>query len=128
MNESTWAHGFSEEEGILSNDILLDYMMYQTSGGLYKTSIFKSFGGFKTNIKLTFGYELLLRLTHNGVKIMTVPKIGYTHVNLREDSLFYTYRNDETNKIDETESKFWLDTAKREFFFKNQREVEYRKV
>lgn len=128
MNESTWAHGFSSEEGILTNDLLLDYLVYQTSGGLYKTTLLKENKGFKTNMKVTFGYELLLRLTHNGARIMTVPKVGYIHVNLRGDSLFDQYRNSEENKIDEMESKFWLDTAKREFFFKNQREVNYKKT
>ena len=56
---------------------------------------------------------------------MTVPRIGYQHVNMREDSLFWSYRNDENKKLLENEVKFWLDTAKKEFFFKNKREVNY---
>ena len=80
---------------------------------------------FKENIKLTFGYEFFLRLTHNGVKILTVPRIGYQHVNFREDSLFWKYKNDETSKLSENEVKFWLETAKKEFFFKNNREINY---
>jgi hypothetical protein len=79
---------------------------------------------FKDNIKLTFSYEFLLRLTHNGVAIMTVPKIGYQHVNFREDSLFWSYQN-EGSKLSENEAKFWLETSKKEFFFKNKRDVEY---
>ncbi len=79
----------------------------------------------KDNMKLTFSYELFLRLTHNGVKIMTVPRIGYQHVNFREDSLFWNYKNEETSKLSEKEVKFWLETAKKEFFFKNKREVIY---
>ena len=70
---------------------------------------------------------VLLRLTHNGVKIFTVPRIGYQHVNFREDSLFWSFKNDENNKLEEDEVKFWLDTAKKEFFFKNKREVKYEK-
>jgi hypothetical protein len=80
---------------------------------------------FKENIKLTFSYEFLLRLTHNGVKIMSVPKIGYKHVTLREDSLFWLYKNNEDSKLKEGEVRFWLDTAKKEFFFKNKRDVKY---
>ena len=124
-NESVWAYGFSDTQGFLDNEVLLEYQNYQTSGGLYKTQVIKDNGGFKNNIKLTFSYEFLLRLTHNGVKIMSIPRIGYRHVNLREDSLFWSYKNDEKNKLDEKEVKFWLDTAKKEFFFKNKREVNY---
>jgi len=124
-NESMWAYGFTEKQGFLDNEVLLDYQNYQTSGGLYKTSVIKENGSFKENIKLTFSYEFLLRLTHNGVKIMSVPKIGYKHLNLREDSLFWLYKNDENSKLKENEVKFWLDTAKKEFFFKNKRDVKY---
>lgn len=124
-NESMWAYGFTEKQGFLDNEVLLDYQNYQTSGGLYKTSVIKENGSFKENIKLTFSYEFLLRLTHNGVKIMSVPKIGYKHLNLREDSLFWIYKNDENSKLKENEVKFWLDTAKKEFFFKNKRDVNY---
>ena len=124
-NESMWAYGFTEKQGFLDNEVLLDYQNYQTSGGLYKTSVIKENGSFKENIKLTFSYEFLLRLTHNGVKIMSVPKIGYKHLNLREDSLFWLYKNDEISKLKENEVKFWLDTAKKEFFFKNKRDVKY---
>jgi hypothetical protein len=123
-NESTWAYGFSERQGFLDNEVLLDFQNYQTSGGLYKTQVIKDNGLFKDNIKLTFSYELLLRLTHNGVAIMTIPKIGYQHVNFREDSLFWSYQN-EGSKLSENEAKFWLETSKKEFFFKNKRDVEY---
>jgi hypothetical protein len=124
-NESVWAYGFSENQGYLDNEILLDFQNYQISGGVYKTDVIKDNGSLKDNIKLTFGYEFLLRLTHNGVKIMSIPKIGYQHVNFREDSLFWNYKNDETFKLSENEVKFWLDAAKREFFFKNKRELNY---
>ncbi len=124
-NESMWAYGFTEKQGFLDNEVLLDYQNYQTSGGLYKTEVIKENGLFKENIKLTFSYEFLLRLTHNGVKIMSVPKIGYKHVNLREDSLFWLYKNNDESKLKEKEVRFWLDTAKKEFFFKNKRDVKY---
>jgi hypothetical protein len=124
-NESVWAYGFTETQGYLDNEVLLEYQNYQTSGGLFKTEVIKENGSLKDNLKLTFSYELLLRLTHNGVKIMGVPKIGYQHVNFRENSLFWSYKNDDTMKLTEDEVKFWLDTAKKEFFFKNKREIIY---
>ena len=124
-NESTWAYGFTEKQGVLDNEVLLDFQNYQISGGLYKTQVIKDNGSLKENIKLTFGYEFLLRLTHNNIKVMTVPRVGYQHLNFREDSLFWLYKNDETNKVSEDEAKFWLETAKKEFFFKNKRDVNY---
>jgi hypothetical protein len=124
-NESAWAYGFTELQGFIDNEVLLEFQNYQTSGGLYRTQVIKDNGSLKENIKLSFSYEFLLRLTHNGVRVMTVPRIGYQHVNMREDSLFWSYRNDENKKLLENEVKFWLDTAKKEFFFKNKREVNY---
>ena len=124
-NESVWAYGFTNDQGFLDNDTLLDFLNFQTSGGLFKTEVIKENGMFKENIKMTFTYEFLLRLTNNDVKIMTVPRIGYQHVNFREDSLFWLYKNNESHQMTEDEVKFWIDTAKKEFFFKNKREVNY---
>lgn len=122
-NDSIWAYGFTDRQGYLDNEVLLEYQNYQITGGLYKTDVIKKNGGLKDNIKLTFGYEFLLRLSHNGVIIMGVPRIGYRHVNFRDDSLFWLYKNDEGQKLSEKEVKFWLDTAKKEFFYTNKREI-----
>lgn len=124
-NESAWAYGFSEIQGFIDNEVLLDFQNYQISGGLFRTKVIKENGSFKENIKLTFGYELLLRLTHNGVRILVVPKVGYQHTNFRQDSLFWNFKNNDETKLKEDEVKFWLETAKKEFFFKNKREVNY---
>jgi hypothetical protein len=124
-NESTWAYGFTNEQGYLDNEVLMDFQNYQISGGLYRTQVIKDNGMLKENIKLTFGYEFLLRLTQNNVKILTVPKIGYQHVNFREDSLFWLYKNNDDTKLSEKEVKFWVETAKKEFFFKTKRDVTY---
>ena len=124
-NESAWAYGFTELQGFIDNEVLLEFQNYQISGGLYRTKVIKDNGSLKSNIKLTFGYEFLLRLTHNGVRVMTVPRVGYQHVNFRENSLFWGFKNNEDSKLSEPEVKFWLDTAKKEFFFKNKRDVTY---
>ena len=88
-NEATFAASFNVEIGILTNELLNEYQNFQSSGMVFKKSLVENFGGFKPSQKLTFVYEFLLRLTHNGVKIMTIPKIGYKHINLREDSIFW---------------------------------------
>ena len=124
-NESVWAYGFTNQQGFLDNELLLEYQNYQTSGGLYRTQMMIDNGCFKDNIKLTFSYELLLRLSNNGIKIMVVPRVGYQHVNFRENSLFWSYKNNEKVKLSEDEVKFWLDAAKKEFYFKNKRDIIY---
>jgi hypothetical protein len=56
---------------------------------------------------------------------MTVPRAGYQHVNFRENSLFWLYKNNEETKLSVNEVKFWLETAKKEFYFKNNRDITY---
>ena len=127
-NESAWAYGFTETQGFIDKEVLLEYQNYQTSGGLYRTNVIKEMGMFKDNFKLTFSYEFLLRLSHFGIKLMVVPKVGYIHVNLREGSLFWSYKNDENTKLKENEVKFWIEQAKKEYYFKNKRDVVYTEV
>jgi hypothetical protein len=45
---------------------------------------FKTIGGYKPSIKLTFNYEFLLRFTNTGRNIMVIPKMGYKHTNMRQ--------------------------------------------
>ena len=71
-----------------------------------------------------FIYEFLLRLTYNSVSIMTVPKLGYKHTNLREGSIFWNYKFGE-EKMTEDEVKFWIQTAKKEYFFVDDRNIKY---
>ena len=89
-----------------------------------KKESFINHGGFKSSIKLTFVYELLLRLTYNTVKIMTIPKIGYKHVKFREGSIFWNYKNG-NEVMSEDEVKFWISTAKKEYFFNDDRNIKY---
>jgi glycosyltransferase involved in cell wall biosynthesis len=123
-NEATFAANFSQEMGILTNDTLQEYQNFQTAGSVFKKSIIEDFGGFKPSIKLTFIYEFLLRLTYNSVSIMTIPRLGYKHVNLREGSVFWNYKFGDSKMV-EDEVKFWIQTAKREYFFTDDRSIKY---
>jgi hypothetical protein len=123
-NEATFAANFSQEMGILTNDTLQEYQNFQTAGSVFKKSIIEDFGGFKPSIKLTFIYEFLLRLTYNSVSVMTIPRLGYKHVNLREGSIFWNYKFGESKMV-EDEVKFWIQTAKREYFFTDDRSIKY---
>jgi hypothetical protein len=120
-NEAVWANSFSEELGVLDNSSLLSYENFNIDGFACKKSIFDDFGGLKSNVKLTFIYEFLLRVTFNDAKIMVIPRFGYKHVNQREGSLFKSYQGE----INPVEAKWWLSQAKKEYYFKNEREITY---
>lgn len=123
-NEATFAANFSQEMGFLTNETLQDYQNFQTAGSVFKKQIVEDFGGFKPSIKLTFIYEFLLRLTYNSVSIMSIPRLGYKHTNMREGSIFWNYKFGEEKMI-EDEVKFWVQTAKKEFFFVDDRVINY---
>jgi hypothetical protein len=123
-NEATFAANVSAEMGILTNETLQTFQNFQISGMVFSKEKYLQVGGLKSNLKLTFGYELFLRLTHNSAKIMTIPRIGYKHMNLREGSIFWNYKNGD-DKITQDEAKFWIDAAKKEYFYTNEREINY---
>lgn len=123
-NEAVFAANFAQEMGYLTNDILQDYQNFQTSGMVFRKKVYEDFGGFKASIKLTFVYELFLRWTYNSTKIMSIPRIGYKHANMREGSLFWNYKNGTDKMLDE-EVKFWVQTAKKEHFFTEDRSIKY---
>jgi glycosyltransferase involved in cell wall biosynthesis len=123
-NEATFAANFTQEMSILTNETLQEYQNFQTSGCVIKKSVIENFGGFKPSIKLTFVYEFLLRLTYNSVLIMTIPKLGYKHTKLREGSIFWNYKYGQ-DKLVEDEVRFWVSTAKKEYFFVEDRTIKY---
>jgi hypothetical protein len=123
-NEATFALNITNDMGILSNEVLQDFQNFQLSGMAIKKQSFLDFGGLKPSFKLTFGYELFLRLTQNSLKIMSIPKIGYKHTNLREGSIFWNYKNG-GEALTKDEVKFWIDSAKKEYFFIHDRQINF---
>ena len=123
-NEATFAANVSSEIGILTNETLLDYQNFQISGMVIKKDSFIDFGLLKSSVKLTFGYEFFLRMTYNSIQVMSIPKIGYKHMNLREGSIFWNYKNGD-DAITSDEVKFWVESAKKEYFFINDRAIKY---
>ena len=120
-NEAVWANEFSDELGYLDLNSLLTYQNFNIDGMVMNTEVYKENGGLKSKIVLTFIYEFLLRLAHFDIKMMSLPKFGYKHVNQREGSLFHGYKN--TLKPDE--SKWWLAQAKKEYYFDYDRAIKY---
>ena len=122
-NETVWSKHFVGQNGIigyLNSNSLNQYTDFKISGGLFKKSEFIAVGKLKTNIKLTFAYEFLLRLINNGGKVYTIPKIGCKHLATRKGSLFHEI----SQTMNLKERKFWFETAKKEYNFFNDRIID----
>ena len=122
-NETVWAQQFvgeNGEMGYLNAAALKQYTDFKLSGAIIKKSEFLNIGKYKSNIKLTFMYEFLLRALNNACKIFSIPKIGYKHLANREDSLFDVYQR----TMPVHERKFWFDTATNEANFMNDRIID----
>jgi hypothetical protein len=127
-NETVWSKQFVGENGTvgyLNSNALAQYTDFKINGGVFNTESFINVGKLKSNIKLSFTYELLLRMTNNGDRIFTMPKIGYKHLIEREDALFTGYADEKNpNYIPLPERKFWFETAKKEANFFKDREID----
>lgn len=122
-NDVVWSQQFvgeNGEMGYLNLNVLKQYTDFKLSGAIIKKSEFENIGKYKSNIKLTFMYEFLLRALNNGCKIFTIPKVGYKHVATREGSMFDQYMK----TMPMNERKFWFDIATKEANFMNDREID----
>lgn len=122
-NQPVWAQGFSESMplGFLENERLQEFPNFSLCGGVIKKNTYQEIGGLKPSFRLTFIYEFLLRLTFNQGSVMTIPRIGYRHLRERKDGLLVTTLEDMTP----VERNWWMDKAKKEFYFNNDREISY---
>lgn len=120
-NEAFWASSFSEEIGYLDLPALEDYLNFNVHGGVFKTSEFLSLGGLKTSMKLTFWYEFILRALYKQKRIYVVPRVGYFHRLEVEGSLNETYKNN----MSEKEAEWWIELAKKEYYFPQDRNKTY---
>ena len=77
----------------------------------------------KPSIKITFWYEWLLRATNKNKTVYVIPKVGYNHKLGRKGSLIEIYKS----TIDQEETQWWFDLAKREMYYKKDRKKEYKK-
>lgn len=120
-NDAPWASSFSDEIGYIDNECLKSYFDFYMTGSLFNVDDWKSIGGLKESMKLTFWYEFLLRATNLGKKIFVMPKVGYIHTIGRKDSLIDIYKN----TLSDEEGQWWFDTARHEYFYKEDRKKEY---
>lgn len=124
-NAEAFARDVTEEQGFITHDTLKKMPVFNSiSGGIFKLEDFVDLGKLKENIKYSFIYEYLLRITNQDQKIMVIPKLGYIHVLDRPNS--YTASLNASN-ISKSELNFWFETAKKEYHFtKIDRKVDYK--
>lgn len=120
-NEAFWATSFCEELGFLDLESLQDYLNFNMSGAVLRKSDFLQVGGLKKSMKLVFWYEFLMRALYKQKKFYVVPKIGYIHKVNRDGCLTNVYKSE----MSENEVEWWLELAKKEYFFPQDRNKTY---
>lgn len=121
LNEAAWANGFSDAIGTVDAESISDYFTFNFTGSIIKKDDFLSIGGLKESIKMTFWYEFALRALKYGLTIFVIPKVGYLHTINRQDSLSGSY----VKSMTEEEATWWVDLAKKEYFYKEDRNKVY---
>jgi hypothetical protein len=142
MNEACWAEGISEEAGKFDMNLMLRFNCANPLGGLYRVNSLEEYSEekddklypMKESIKLSHYYEFFLRMIYNDIKMMTVPRIGYDfRVNNMQEF------NHSSSKVPSNitaipsnkggmgahETSFWVDLAKKEYFFDQDRNKTY---
>lgn len=120
-NEAVWASSFSDEIGFFDNESIENYLNFNVTGGIFKTSEFLEVGGLKPSMKHAFWYEFLRRAAYKGKKIYVVPKVGYKHVVNRPGSLSMN----ESESVSQEEMAWWIDLANKDYFFLKERDASH---
>ena len=122
INEIGWSSSFAENElGSLNLDALKEYCNFNLTGAIIKRSEFVKAGCLKPSIKLSFGYEFLMRMSNLYGEVYIVPKVGYFHFINRDDSLTAEYHRTMTQE----EGAWWIKLAGQEYHFKKDRNKTY---
>lgn len=138
MNEASWAEGIAEEPGKFDMNLLLRFNCANPLGGVFRVSSLEEFSEdkegrlcpMKESIKISHYYEFFLRMIYNDIKMMTVPRVGYDfRVNNVEEFKHssskvpsnITLIPQEKGGIAIDEASFWVELAKKEYFFDEDR-------
>lgn len=108
----------TDDIGIINYQRLEKCSLFNLTGGIFNTKDFIAVGKYKPSIQVAFNYELMLRMTKKGLKIMVVPKEGYLHTMGREGCLTNSYLSSMT----ESERDKWFSLAIRECIYDEDRQ------
>lgn len=144
FNEASWSEGLGVEiAGVFDLQLLMRFNCMNVTGGIFKTSAIKEYSWsdsgvsrpMKESVKISYMYEFFLRMIYDDLKFYTIPRIGYEH---RIDSSSkvidpfsskipkdITSRPIENGGMTAEEYKWWSDFAKKEYFFDEDRKLDY---
>jgi hypothetical protein len=142
MNEACWAEGISEEAGRFDMNLLLRFNCANPLGGVFRVSSLEEYSEdkdgrlcpMKESIKISHYYEFFLRMIYNDVKMMTVPRVGYDfRVNSVQEFSHSSSKvpnniaaiPEEKGGVSAQETSFWVELAKKEYFFDEDRNKVY---
>lgn len=143
MNEAPWAEGLAEEAGKIDLNLLNRFNCIIPLGAIFRVKDIQEYsenkgdGKFypmKESVKISHYYEFLMRMVYNDVKGMNVPRIGYEFKVKTNDFFKHTYCKIPQNiaqipldkgGITPEEGKYWMDLAKKEYFFDEDRNKVY---
>lgn len=142
LNEATWVETLSEEAGKLDISLLQRFNCIVPTGAIFKVSSIEQYSErkegkvcpIKESFKISHYYEFLMRMVYNDVKGMSVPRIGY-EFKIKTNNFFnhssckipqnIVQIPEENGGISPLEGKFWMDLAKKEYFFDEDRNKIY---
>jgi hypothetical protein len=144
LNEACWAEGMAEEAGVFDLNMLLRMNCINVTGTVFKVSSLKQYSEerddllypMKENLKFINSYEFFLRFIYNDLKVYSIPRIGYEYSvvsnALEYDKFLSKVPTNllniakENGGITTDEYQFWMQSAKKEYFFDEQRNIEYK--
>jgi len=142
MNDACWAEGFSEEAGKFDMNLLLKYNCANPLAGVYRVEELEEYSEekdgryypMKESFKVSNYYEFFLRMIYNDIKVMTVPRVGYdfrvkdveefSHSSSKIPNNLGAIEPDKGG-LSNDEIHFWMELAKKEYFFDQDREKIY---
>lgn len=145
LNEAPWAEGLAEEAGRVDLNLLSRFNCIVPLGGVFNINAIKEYSEekdgkyfpFKESFRISHYYEFLMRMVYNDVKMMSIPRIGY-ELKIKTSNSFahtgckipqnITQIPEEKGGITPEEGKFWVDLAKKEYFFDEDRGKTYGKT
>jgi len=142
MNDACWAEGMSEEAGKFDMNLLLRFNCANPLGGVYRVEELQEYSEerddrfypMKESVKISHYYEFFLRMIYNDIKMMAVPRVGYDfRVN---DVKEFSHSSSkvpnnianipvEKGGVEPQEVSFWVELAKKEYFFDEDRNKVY---
>jgi hypothetical protein len=144
FNEACWSEGLGVEvAGVFDLQLLMRYNCMNATGAVIKTESIKEYSQniegvykpMKESVKVSYMYEFFLRMIYNDLKFYTIPRLGYEHRLDNSNKAVDPFsskvpkdlmaRTPENGGMTLEEYKWWSDFAKKEYFFDEDRKLEY---